>query len=222
MERADADAIGRVGIPRLLLMEHAGIAVARAAERLLGARRGSVVICCGMGFNGGDGLCAGRHLHEAGHAVHIVLGGSIRRLRKEPAIYAGILRRLGVPIAEVGSAAAARRASARLRRWLGACDVVVDALLGIGVRGAAREPVASLIGAINRAGKPVVAVDVPSGLDADTGAVQGEAIAAAVTVTFGLVKRGCVMGEGPARAGTLLVDSITIPRSVLRSAGRSR
>ena len=213
MQQIDTAAIQRCGIPRLLLMEHAGLAVARAVQRLLPDTQTSVVVCCGTGYNGGDGLCAARHLHEWGYSLSILITGQIAHLREEPAIYATILQRLGLPILEFSDA----RALGQVDQWLAACGVVIDALLGSGVRGPVREPTASLIARMNQVGKPIVSVDIPSGLDGDTGCVQGVAVNATVTVTFGLAKRGCLMQDGPAHTGTLIVDPITIPRRLLES-----
>ncbi len=210
MQQIDASAIERLGIPRLLLMEHAGLAVARAAQSLL-APGGTVMLCCGTGFNGGDGLCAARHLAGLGYRVRVLLAGRAEALREEPAVYARILREMGIAMMEIGDAAS-------LAREIAGAGLLIDALLGIGSRGPVREPVASYIREMNRSGKPILAVDVPSGLDADTGLPQGVAVKAAVTVTFGRPKQGCMLGEGPAHAGSLIVDSITIPASLLEAA----
>lgn len=206
MHRIDAAAIERFGIPRLLLMEHAGLALARETHRLLPAH-GRIVACCGMGFNGGDGLAAARHLSMWGHPVDVVLAGRLANLRDEPAVYANILRRLRVRIIEVP----ARRSVARVESSLRP-EIVLDALLGIGARGNVREPMASLIAWMNRQPAPIVSADIPSGLNGDTGAVQGLTVNAAVTVTFGAPKRGCLTGAGPAHAGRLIVDSISLPQ----------
>lgn len=216
MQEIDAAAITTLGIPRLLLMEHAGLAIARAVQGLLPTPAASVVVCAGTGWNGGDGLAAARQLHERGCAVHVLLAGSVDRLREEPAVYARILQRLGVAIRECGDAEPpSTNVSDEAERLLARCDVIVDALLGIGVHGPVREPIRSLIAWMNRSTKPIVSADVPSGLDADTGQVQGLAVQAAVTVTFGLPKRGCCLAEGPSHVGSLIVDSISIPRHLL-------
>ena len=209
MQRVDAAAIETIGIPRLLLMDHAGLAVAKAVQQLMPASQ-PILICCGPGFNGGDGLSAARHLHEAGYAVRVLLAGPLDRLREEPAIFAVIVRHLGIPLHEYTPAA-----TSPAEGWMRDCGLMVDALLGLGSRGTVREPVASLIALMQRVGTPVLAVDIPSGLDADTGQVQGIAVKAATTVTFGLPKRGCMTGEGPAHTGSLVVEPITIPRSLL-------
>jgi NAD(P)H-hydrate epimerase len=211
MQAIDAAAIDTVGIPRLLLMEHAGLAVARAVRTYAPATFAPVLVCCGTGFNGGDGLAAARHLREWGYPLRIVIAGSMDRLRDEPSTYATILRRLGVRLHVVTEVSELKP----LERWLGACGLAIDALLGIGVRGGVREPMASLIRLLNRSGKPIIAVDIPSGLNGDTGNVQGVAVKASMTVTFGLPKRGCMVGKGPSHVGKLIADPITIPRLLL-------
>ncbi len=218
MQAIDEAAIHTFGIPRLLLMEHAGLAVARvAADRLrtLHGAKPAVMVCCGSGYNGGDGLAAARHLHRWGIELSVILAGSANRLRAEPAIYAAILRRVGVAVHELGNPADLAPIKARLAR----AALLVDALLGIGATGPVRDPLRGLIELMNRSGRPIVSADIPSGLHADTGAVQGIAVRATTTVTFGLPKRGCLRGEGPAHTGRLLVDSITIPPGVLAGSG---
>jgi len=209
MQHIDAEAIETYGIPRLLLMEHAGLAVARAVASL--SRPAAVLVCCGTGYNGGDGFCAARHLHHLGYALRVVLSGRLDQLRDEPMIYAKIIQRLGIPLTELAGPADL----ALVEQWAASCALIVDALLGIGMRGAVREPVASVIDCLNASGKPIVAADIPSGLDGDSGLPQGRAVKATVTVAFGLPKRGCVEGQGPAYVGTLIVDSITMPRILL-------
>jgi NAD(P)H-hydrate epimerase len=211
MQRIDSAAIHTLGIPRMLLMDHAGVAVARAVAALTPSSKQLIAICCGTGFNGGDGFSAARHLHSWGYSLRVLLAGSRERLREEPACFAWILDRLGVPVRECAS----RGGVARALRWLSGASVLVDALLGIGASGVVREPAASLIRWMNQSKKPIVSVDVPSGLDADTGAVQGVAVRASVTVTFGLPKQGCRRREGPAHTGSLLVDPITFPMRLL-------
>ena len=200
-------------------MEHAGLAIARAVsslshDRLAAGSEPAVLVCCGTGYNGGDGLCAARHLHDWGYAPRVVLTGRLEQLREDPLVYARIVQRLGIPLRELTDL----EGRGSVERWVESCALIIDALLGIGVRGAVREPAASLIDCINRSGKPIVAADIPSGLDGDTGLPQGRAVHATVTVTFGLPKRGCLIGQGPAHVGTLVVDSITIPRTLLESS----
>lgn len=213
MQAIDRAAIDAIGIPRLLLMEHAGLALARQVQRLVPSSSARIALCCGPGFNGGDGLAAARHLQAWGYALDIVIAAPLERLRDEPAIYSRVLQRLGVPLRTVNDAASAGA-------WAAAaapCEAWVDALLGIGASGAVREPVRSLIRHINGSGRPTISADIPSGLDGDTGAVRDVAVKATVTVTFGRPKRGCLMGDGPAHTGELVVDEITLPRRVLEA-----
>ena len=216
MQRIDHAAIDTLGIPRLLLMEHAGLAVARAARSLCPSPTGPLVVCCGSGFNGGDGLAAARHLHDWGYPLRLMVTGPLARLENEPATYAMMLQRLGLPLIECATPESLKA----IAPWFAEGALVIDALLGIGLRGQVREPVASVIALINRSGKPVLAIDIPSGLDGDTGQVQGMAVKATVTVTLGLAKQGCLLAEGPAHTGSLIVDSISIPRTLLEQALR--
>lgn len=214
MQRLDEAAIHQFGIPRVLLMEHAGMAVARAIQSLMPTPARSVLVCCGSGYNGGDGLCAAWHLTRWGYQSRMLLLAPLASLKEEPAIYAKMLLALDVPIAECESTEAVVRHDA----WWQEAGVMVDALLGIGVRGAVRPVMAEVIARMNAAGCPIVAADIPSGLDGDTGRPQGAAVRATVTVTFGLPKHGLVVGEGPAYTGRLIVDDLGIPPHLLNAA----
>ena len=216
MQAIDEAAIHEFGIPRLLLMEQAGLAVARVAQQRLSRSDGTMVICCGTGLNGGDGLCAARHLSLQGDVPRIIVIGRLSRLREESALYATMLQRLGRRLTEVTMEQQVKA----LKRWFARCDLIIDALLGIGGQGPVREPMASLIAHMNQSGKPIVAVDIPSGLDADTGVVQGVAVKATVTVTFGLPKRGCLIAEGPRHTGRLVIEPIAFPRRLLEGRWR--
>jgi len=212
MQRIDQEAIETIGIPRLLLMDQAGLALAGAIQSLLPASPGEeILICCGSGYNGGDGLAAARHLERQGYRPSVVLATRVDQLREEPATFAKIARGLGIPILELESEHHCHLVDEALART----RAVVDALLGIGVRGTVRPLYAQLIQRINRAGKPVVSADVPSGLDADTGSILGAAIKATITVCFGLAKQGCLTGQGPVHSGRVLVDPISLPPRLL-------
>lgn len=211
MQQIDASAIERVGIPRILLMDHAGLAVARAVTALLPQPTAPLLVCCGTGYNGGDGLAAARHLRAWGYGPRVVLAGAPERLREEPAVFAAILKQLGVPLMTYEEA---HRAGV-LDEWVSRSGVLVDALLGIGLRGEVTDPARTLIARLNASGRPIVAADIPSGLDGDTGLPHGVAVKAAVTVTFGLPKQGCVRPEGSAYTGRLVIDPITIPPQCL-------
>jgi NAD(P)H-hydrate epimerase len=211
MQALDHAALVRYHIPRLLLMEQAGFALAQAARALQSHPAARVVVCCGLGFNGGDGLAAARHLAGEGVPVRVILTGARHQLREEPLIFARTLAPLGVEVLEVSQLPLPALAAG----WIDASDVLIDALLGLGGRAPVREPLASLIGLMNQSGKPIIAADVPSGLDADTGEVQGVAVRAQTTVTFGRAKQGCLQGEGPRHTGRLLIAPIGFPKQLL-------
>jgi NAD(P)H-hydrate epimerase len=177
--------------PTIELMERAGQAVAGCVlRRYPGAQR--VSVWCGGGNNGGDGLVAARHLHEAGRHVSIQLLADPARLEGDPA--ENLRRAQGLGLA-FGDGA-------------GPADVVVDALFGTGFTGAPRREAAEAIAMINESPAPVVAIDVPSGVDASTGEVAGEAVAAALTVTFHGRKVGLTIAPGRFRAGDVEVADI--------------
>lgn len=219
MQQIDQRAISILGIPRLLLMEHAGMAVAREAYALLcqsGWRppprlrsRASYdcVIVCGRGYNGGDGLSAARHLARWRCAPLVLLRGPLAALREEPAVFANMLTAIRVPLLEVDD----QTDTDMLASLIGRARLLIDALLGIGIRGIVRPPDARLIELLNRAAAPVVAVDVPSGLNADTGRPQNMAVRADLTVSLGWPKQGLCRGRGLRYAGRVVVDAITIP-----------
>lgn len=199
MRRADTATI-RAGTPAEVLMERAGDAVARAVVGLSGGRYGCrVAVICGKGNNGGDGFAAARRLAREGLGVVCAVVGDPERIAGPAARH---LERL------------ARESGIVPRRFspadLEGAHVVVDAILGTGSRGAPRGPVAKAIGAINDRPAPVVAVDIPSGVDGATGAVPGPAIRAAITVALGAEKIGTAVGRGGAHAGEVVVDDIGI------------
>lgn len=180
-------------LPEGALMRRAAHGLAAVCARLLprvyGAR---VVLLAGTGDNGGDALYAGAALARRGAAVTAVLAG--------PKAHAG---GLGALRAAGGRALDAAEGGAAADAVIGAADLVVDGLLGIGGRGGLREPYAALAGAAARGGAPVVAVDLPSGVDADTGAVGGAAVRADVTVTFGTYKPALFVDPAAELAGAV-------------------
>jgi hydroxyethylthiazole kinase-like uncharacterized protein yjeF len=177
--------------PTIELMERAGAATAEAAlARFPDARR--FAVSCGTGANGGDGLVVARHLRGAGRDVEVSLLGAEDKVAGDAAENLRRAREAGVPFAE----------------RTGKADVVVDALFGTGFSGAPRREAAGRIEELNRLGAPVVAVDLPSGVDASTGVVAGTAIRAALTVTFHALKVGLAVGPGRFHAGDVEVAGI--------------
>ncbi len=208
MRRLDRRAIETLGIPGLALMENAGQGAATAILRWLPAlglrRRPRVAVVCGKGGNGGDGFVVARRLKRAGLAVSVWLAAPAAEIGGEAGAMLRALRATGLRPRAVESESA-------LAAALVEADVVVDALLGTGARGAPAGLTARVIEAINASGRPVVALDIPSGLPADGGPPPGPAVRARLTTTFAGLKRGLVTGAGLDYAGQVVVVPIGIP-----------
>jgi ADP-dependent NAD(P)H-hydrate dehydratase / NAD(P)H-hydrate epimerase len=198
MRAADRWAIDEQGVQSLELMEAAGAAVAEAAAEV--ARDGPVRVVCGKGNNGGDGLVAARELRRLGFDAEALLLWPAAELRGDAAAN---LERLGDGWREIGGD--------EVKAALAGCGAVVDAIFGTGFAGAPRAPAEAAIAAINECGAPVVAADVPSGVDAATGEAVGAAVDATVTVTFHAAKLGHWIEPGKGRTGRLRVAPIGIP-----------
>jgi ADP-dependent NAD(P)H-hydrate dehydratase / NAD(P)H-hydrate epimerase len=209
MREIDRTAIEVLGVPSLTLMDRAGRAVAEAALALASAK-GRFVVVCGGGNNGGDGYVAARLLRGAGRDVRVLSLVPAERLSPDARAVREQAERAGVAVDEAGELAALEA---------GVGDVVVDAILGTGL---ARAPEGAFAGAIalveaaRVAGARVLAVDVPSGLSADTGRPLGPCVQADRTVTFGFQKRGLVLYPGARLAGEVSVADIGLPAEAAR------
>lgn len=206
MRALDEHTIEALGVPGEVLMESAGRAVAEVALRLLRSKPGEVLVACGTGNNGGDGFVVARHLHVLGVPTRVALVGDPARLTADAAANHARACAAGVRC-EVGAEAIAPPLPPA---------VLVDALLGTGLSRTVESSsvMGRAIAAIERErlrGARVVAVDVPSGLDADTGQVLGSSVTATVTVALGLLKCGLVLEPGRARAGRVTLARIGIP-----------
>ena len=209
MRAMDRRATVEFGIPGIVLMENAAMRVVELLEREFGSlARKRIIVLCGKGNNGGDGLAVARHLHTRfGASVSAWLAAQPGALSGDAAANYTMAARCGVPVATADDALPPDFVADLSR-----AGIVVDALFGTGFRGAAAGSAAMLIEAVNASGKPVVAVDVPSGTNADTGAADGPAIRAAITVTFALGKPGLYIHPGVDYAGRVVVGDIAFPR----------
>ena len=196
MRAVDAWAIEEASVPSLDLMERAGIGLARVTAAV--AHPGPVRVAVGKGNNGGDGLVAARLLREEGRDVDVLAVAALDELRGDARAN---LQRLPGPAPEPFD-----------ETRLEGSGAIIDALLGTGFEGVPREPVASAIAAINAAGVPVVACDIPSGVNADSGEVDGEAVRAVATATFHAPKLGLYVAPGKDHAGDVETVEIGIPR----------
>ena len=194
----DRAAIERLGIDGYALMERAGeAAYARLRERWSDARR--VAVLCGTGNNGGDGFVVARLAQRDGLDVCVLQLGERDRIGGSAAQACEAARSAGVRWEDYDGGA------------LEGFDLLVDALLGTGLNGEVAELWSGAIAAMNAAAAPTLAIDVPSGLSADTGAVLGRAVQAATTVTFIGLKPGLFTGEGPACCGEVCFEDLGVP-----------
>jgi NAD(P)H-hydrate epimerase len=223
VRRVDELAVRELGLAGVVLMENAGRNAADAIrERLAGWRAARVVLFCGPGNNGGDGFVIARHLTiprsgggGARVAVKLFLAGERARVAGDAAANLRVIERLGLEVREITTIDAARAAVAELR----SDDVVVDALLGTGFTGSVREPMATLITALDAAKRAaLVAVDLPSGLDCDTGAPSNATLHADLTITFVDAKTGFLAPGAVAFTGEVLVRDIGVPPALIDRA----
>ena len=191
------------GISTLILMENAGRSV---AEEVLKLKKRRVAIFCGRGNNGGDGLVCARHLLIKGIKVDIYLAGKINNVEGEARVNLDTLLKLRQKIIEVDG-----EDLYLVKNKISKYDLVIDALLGIGLKGQIRGIFKDLIEIINSSKAYVLSVDLPSGLDATKGKVLGCCVKADKTVTFVAKKKGMVLGEGLRYCGKVVVRDLGIP-----------
>ena len=209
MRRIDRDTIDEFGIPARVLMERAGSSVADRILEIYGRRK--VIVVCGSGNNGGDGMVAARILHDEGWDVSVFLASDPNKLKGDALLQYQAALRFGVPVKK--AAMLIEHASELLRPH----TIIIDALFGTGLSKEIRGTYSELINVLNKSGLPIVAVDIPSGISSDTGQVMGNAISADYTITFGLPKRGHLLYPGAEHTGKLFVENIGFPAELLKS-----
>lgn len=210
--RVDQLAQREFGFSGLVLMENAGRGVADVLCRL--GIAGPVAICCGKGNNAGDGFVIARHLDLRGHKVRVLLWAEPEELTGDAAANFRILANTDVPIEVFGAA----HDPARLVGLLEGAAWIVDALLGTGARGEPRPPIDAVIDGLNAAAAPKLAVDLPSGLNCDTGMPARHTIRAAETCTFVTAKTGFSAPAAADYVGRVHVLDIGMPRKLIELA----
>lgn len=208
MREIDRIAIEERGIPAVALMENAGRAVAEECAKLL--RKGRIVVFSGYGNNGGDGFVAARYLSKKGYEVSVFLAGRPRTLSPEANKKLEELISAGTTPTAISD----KKALDAIFRDMGSPDLVIDAIFGIGVRGPLEDLYVDLIERINALDSPVVAIDIPSGLDADTGRPLPKAIKASITVAIGYPKKGFECPEAREYVGRLFIADIGLRSGV--------
>lgn len=205
----DSWAINTASVPGVVLMENAGRSCAEMIERTLAEKKGSTVcIFCGTGNNGGDGFVIARHLNNAGIETVTIVCGDPVRIKGDALINYRILQKIGLKIEHLNPGEDNLRQ--KVESLSCGSDIIVDALFGTGLSGPLRAGYDILVITINALHKPVIAVDIPTGLDCDTGLPGSAAIKAATTVTFVAAKKGFANPEAEKYTGHIYIASIGI------------
>jgi NAD(P)H-hydrate epimerase len=217
MAEVDRLAIETYGITLLQMMEQAGSHLAEVVRLELGGDLigRNVVVAVGPGNNAGGGLVAARHLANRGARVRVVLARPALRMTEAARHGLATLIAMGTSCC----VATYDLSDEELEGALARADIVVDAILGYNVRGTPRGEVERLIGFVVRSGRPVVSLDVPSGMDPDTGEAPGMTVTAVATLALALPKPGLVKGPGAARGGRLYLGDLGLPAALYASLG---
>ncbi|MBO5244825.1 MAG: NAD(P)H-hydrate dehydratase [Selenomonadales bacterium] len=216
MRELERVAIEEYGIPSIVLMENA----ARQTADLIGTRLGSlkdkrILIFAGKGNNGGDGLAVARYMVNRGAAVHVLFCGDPEANKGDALTNRRIIEAMGIGLTAVDG----ENDIDRIRRMIAVSDCLVDALLGIGFSGQLRDGMRRITELMNASGKYIIAVDVPTGVHADSGKVAVGAVRAHDTITFGVCKLGLVLYPGAVHCGRITIASIGIPEKPASQAG---
>ena len=205
----DSWAINTLGVPGVVLMENAGRSCAELIkEKLKDVAAPKVCIFCGTGNNGGDGYVIARHLLNSGFEVVVVICGNREKVKGDAKINLDILERLGRPIEQLNLRDG--DVPAQVKSFAAGADMIVDGLFGTGLSGQLSDEYKQLIDSINACDCPILAVDIPSGLDCDSGQPFGAAVRANYTVTFVAVKKGFTSEEAAKYTGEIFVASIGV------------
>jgi NAD(P)H-hydrate epimerase len=209
MRKIDDTTIRDFQVDVLMLMENAGRATAELARRMLqGTTLGKRVACLvGGGNNGGDGMVAARHLANWGASVKVIAGTSKDRMKDVPLGQLHIIEKMGIPILST-------------EYVLKDYDLLIDGLIGYGLEGNPRDRIATMIKDANSSGRPILASDVPSGMNATTGEAYKPCIKATATLTLALPKTGFLARGTSSYVGDLYLADISVPRKIYESFGQ--
>src|SRR5947207_1740462 len=219
MREADRRTIDDIGISSLVLMENAGRQTVAAMEAMYSdLMERQVAVLCGRGNNGGDGFVVARTLAQRGGDVSVFLLGQVADVRGDARINLEILGRLGLTVVEVADSQAWELHFSEVSD----CTLIVDAIFGTGLNAPVTGLIESVVADVNASGIPVVSIDLPSGLSADSPDPIGPSIEAALTITLGAPKLPLVLPPGETRAGDIVIADIGIPGEVFESVDGPR
>ncbi len=220
IREVDQIAIEQYGVPGVVLMENAGRGCAQIVTSNWAT--GRVVICCGPGNNGGDGFVIARYLENAGWSVLVRLAFPFQEVQGDAAVFLASIQKSGLDVGTILTEIEAPSSDHSEVTWskfqseLQAADLVVDALLGTGLIGDVRSPYKPIIESINAVGCPIIAIDLPSGMDCNTGQPLGACIRATRTATMVAKKLGFENPDSEALTGPVDVVEIGLPRVLVR------
>jgi NAD(P)H-hydrate epimerase len=214
MREADRRTIEEVGIPSLVLMENAGRQVVAAIEAVHSdLLEESVAVLCGRGSNGGDGLVVARTLLQRGVDVSVFLLGTVDEVRGDARTNLEILGRLGLSVVEIGDGEAWELHASEVT----GCALIVDAIFGTGLNAPLSGLLETVVADVNASGVPIVSIDLPSGLSADSHELRGDSIDAGLTVALAAPKLPLVLPPAETRSGDIVIADIGIPASIIES-----
>ncbi|MCX7749018.1 MAG: NAD(P)H-hydrate dehydratase [Clostridia bacterium] len=212
MQKADEISIHEIGIPGIVLMENAALSVVDEIIKMLGtADKKNIHLFAGKGNNGGDAFAVARHLHQKGANVTLALLAQRDKIQGDAKINLDILKKMELDIIELTEEHQLSSFDAKLAY----ADLIVDGIFGTGLKGRVEGFFEKVVELINGAGKPVISIDIPSGIDGETGEVLHVCIKAHKTVTFALPKLGLLIHPGSEYTGNLIVADIGIPQKVI-------
>jgi NAD(P)H-hydrate epimerase len=205
----DARAINELGIPGTVLMENAGRSCAELIkERLAEVKNPKICIFCGTGNNGGDGYVIARHLLNNNFEVVVIICGDRSKIKDDAKINLDILEKMGQQVEQLNLNEG--EIPEKVKTFTADANMLVDAIFGTGLTGRLSDSYKQLIESINARNCPILAVDIPSGLDCDTGEPLGAAVRASFTVTFVAVKKGFTAAKASTYTGEIFIASIGV------------
>lgn len=212
MRKIESDAINKIGIPSICLMESAGKDVAyKVKDYIIKKDKSSILIVCGKGNNGGDGYVIARYLHNFGFDVRVFILTDSALIKGDAKINLNIIKNMGIFVAEILEMKQIKFFEKNIKE----CDVVIDAIYGTGLNGEVVGIAKEIINIINESEKYVISVDIPSGINGDTGHIQGIAVKANETMTMQFIKKGLVVYPGAEYAGKIEIAEIGIQNDLM-------